>query len=171
MKSNLADQSAETVVQLRWGPGTNRPLSSPQPLWVGRPPEGVKKILTRDALAQHHREHYAKWATNFALLSDEFLAQVFERELDRIKQLTRDKWTTNPFVDWHYCEVGGDYLWVQEQKDGSTVELCYPDADPDVRILTTENMPVLCPEGIWGARLALACYPKPPPNLAWHSYW
>lgn len=173
MENNLADQKPGTVVvQVRWGPSTSRPHSPPQPPWQGSLPQGVKKILTRTALEPHRRDWYAKWASNFALLTDEFLAQVFECELNRIKrQLTWDKWTSWPFVNWHYCKVGDDFLWVQEQDQGSTVELCYPDTDPDIRILTIENMPVLCPDALWAARLALACYPKPLANLVWHSYW
>jgi hypothetical protein len=171
MKSNVADQSEETVRLVRFAPCTNRPHSAPQPLWQGSLPHGVKKILTRDALAQH-LDSYAKWASNFALLTNEFLAHVFETELNRIKQLARGKWETFPFFDWHYCEAGGNYLWVQKQDHGWSVELCYPDnADPDARILTIENIPVLCPDGLWAARLALACYPNPPANLVWHSYW
>ena len=81
------------------------------------------------------------------------------------------KWRGSKIVDWHYCKVGDDYLWVQKQDGGWTVELCYPDVDPDARILTIENMPVLCPDAPWAARLAEACYPTPPANLVWHSYW
>jgi hypothetical protein len=76
-----------------------------------------------------------------------------------------------PFIDLHYCQVGGDYLWVQKQDHGYTVELCYPADDPDARILTIENMPVLCPDAAWAARLAMASYPEPPASLVWHSYW
>jgi hypothetical protein len=171
METNVFEQSEEMVLQVRYGPATNRPHSAPQPLWQGSLPQGVKKIMTRAALERHQREWYAKWASNFALLTDEFLAQVFEHELNRVKRLTCDKWTGFKIVDWHYCKVGDDYLWVQEQDGGWTVELCYPDVDPDARILTIENMPVLCPDAPWAAGLALACYPNPPAGLVWHSYW
>ena len=171
MQSNLAGQNGEAVQLVRFGPSTNRPHSLPQPPWQGPPPQGVKNILTRDALDPHWRERYAKWASNFALLTDEFLIRVFEAEFERMKQLGRDSWQTFPFIDLHCCQVGGDYLWVQKQDHGFTVELCYPADDPDARILTIENMPVLCPDALWAARFALACYPKPPANLVWHSYW
>jgi hypothetical protein len=171
MLHDPVDQNEQTVQLVRFGPSTNRPHSPPQPLWQGSPPQGVKATLTRDALAEHLREWYANWASSFALLTDQFLAQVFERELSRIKQLERGPWEDWTFFDWQYCKVGDDYLWVQKQDGGWTVELCHPDTDPDVRILTIEDMPVLCREGVWAARLALACYPNPPANLGWHSYW
>jgi hypothetical protein len=172
MQTHLADQNKETARLVRFGPSTSRPRSPAQPPWKGSPPPAVKKIMTRDALAEHLRGQYSRWASNFALLTDTFLVQVFEREMDRIKALQRDKWTDFfPFSDWCYCKVGDDYLWVQKQDGGWTVELCHPGTDPDARVLTINNMPVLCPEGIWAARLALACYPNPPANLVWHSYW
>jgi hypothetical protein len=171
MLNQVVDQSEQAVQLIRFGPSTNRPHSPPQPLWQGEAPQGVKAILTRDALAEHLRDWYAKWAANFALLTDGFLAQVFERELSRIKQLERGQWEDWVFFDWQSCKVGDAFLWAQKHDHGWTVELCYPDTDPDVRILTIQGMPVLCREGVWAARLALACYPKAPANLVWHSYW
>lgn len=168
MKRNVARRK---LVQVRWGPWPNGPLSPPQAPWQGPPPPGVKKVLTRDALDKEYRHHYAKWATNFALLTDEFVARVYKSERDRFMQLNSGKWASLPWVSEHYCEVGEDYLWVQGFDSGCTVELCYPDVDPDARILTIENMPVMCSSVVWGARLAMACYPLPPENLAWHSYW
>jgi hypothetical protein len=172
MESHVADQNEEINQIIRYAPWTNRPHSPSQPPWQGPPPCGVKKIMTRAALDKYWRESYIKWASSFALLTDEFIVHVFENELSRIKKLARDKWQEFPFVDSHCCKVGDDYLWVQKQDCGWTVELCYPDnADPDARILTIENMPVLCPDGVSAARLALACYPKPHANLLWRSYW
>jgi hypothetical protein len=168
MEDNRADQ---IVVQVRWGPGTNRPTSPPQPLWQGSPPPGVKKVLTRDALDKEYRDRYAKWATNFVLLTDEFLDRVVSSEWHRIKQLNHGKCASLPFVRDHYCTVGDDYLWVRECDGGCTVELCYPDVDPDERILAIENMPVMCPSAVWALRLAWASYPNPPANLVWRSYW
>jgi hypothetical protein len=170
MESNVAGQSEVKII--RYAPWTNRPHSLPQPSWQGPLPKGVKKIMTRDALSPHRRKSYAKWASNFALLTDEFLALVFEHEIERIKHLAHDKWESFELCGWHSCEVGDDYLWVQKQDGGWTIELCYPDnADPDARILTIENMPVLCPDDVCAARMALACYPHPPANLVWHPYW
>ena len=171
MQSNAAVENEETVRQIRFGPFTNRPFSPPQPLWRDPLPEGVKQIKTRAALDKYRREYYAKWASNFALLTDEFIAQVGQGALDRLAQLSRWKWRSFQFVDWHFCQVGDNFLWVQEHDGGWTVELCYPDVDPDARILTVENMPVLCPDGPSAAWLAWACYPEPPANLVWHSYW
>jgi hypothetical protein len=172
MEGNVANQNEAIPQIIRFAPYTSRPHSLPQTPWQGPLPQGVKEVLTRDALAQHYRERYSKWASNFALLTDEFLAQVFEDEMSRIKQLVREEWTGFDLCGWHHCKVGEDYLWVQKQDGGWTIELCYPDnADPDARILTIENMPVLCPDALWAARVALACYPNPPANLIWHSYW
>jgi hypothetical protein len=172
MQSAVANRNEEITRIIRYAPWTNRPHSLPQHPWQGPPPRGVKKIMTRAALDTHWRESYAKWASNFALLTDEFLAQVFDDEVKRIKQLVRDEWAGFDLCGWHHCKVGDDYLWVQKQDAGWTIELCYPDnADPDARILAIENMPVLCPDAVWAARVALACYPKPPANLVWHSYW
>lgn len=172
MDSNVADRAEDTVqVLIRFAPWTTRPLSPLQSLWKGPPPEGVTKILMREALHPGYREGYAKWASSFALLSNPFLTRVFEQELKRAKQLARDEWQSFPWVDCHCCKVGDNYLWVQKQDHGCTIELCYPDTDPDVRILTIENMPVLCSDASGAARLAMACYPTPPANLVWHSYW
>jgi hypothetical protein len=171
MHSNVADLNEQTVRLVRFGPSTNRPHSPPQPLWRGLPPEGVRIVLTRDALAEHFRDWYAQWASNLAVLTDGFLVQVFEQDLNSIRQLQRGEWTELPFVDCHRCRVGDDYLWVQKQDGGWTVELCHPGADPDARVLAIADMPVLCPDAPSAARLALACYLKPPANLIWQSYW
>jgi hypothetical protein len=171
MHNNVADQNGETVQLVRFGPSTSRPQSPPQSLWRGSLPQGVKKIMTRTALAQHHRVSYAKWASNFVLLTNEFITQVMKGAAKTADQSSPRKWTGYKFVDWYFCDVGDDYLWVQKQDGGWTVELCYPDADPDARILTIENMPVLCPDAPSAAALAEGCYFKPPANLVWHSYF
>jgi hypothetical protein len=171
MQSKVTDHSEETVQLVRAGPSTCRPHSPRQCPWQGPLPHGVKTIMGRDALEEHLRPSYAEWASTFALLTNEFLAHVFEAELTRIKKLARGKWIELPFVDRHFCKVGNNYVWVLMQDSAWTVELCYPGADPDARILAIENMPVLCPDALWGARLALACYPEPPANLVWHPYW
>ena len=171
MQSNASNQTGKIVQLVRFAPSTTRPHSPWQSPWQGSLPPGVKEIRTRDALEEYLRERYARWASNFALLTDEFLIRVFEAELDRMKQLNRGKWQSLPFIDLHCCQVRGDCRWVQKQDHGFTVEVCYPADDPDARILTIENMPILCPDALWAARLALASYPNPPANLVWHSYW
>jgi hypothetical protein len=171
METQVEDQNKESVQLVRFGPWTGRPQSPPKRPWQGATPQGVRAILTRDALAEHYRDWYAKWSRDLAFLTEEFLGRTFDSDLSRIKQLTRGEWMHDPFLDCHHCEIGGNYLWVQKQDHGWTVELCYPDTDPDVRILTIQDMPVLCPEAVWAARLALACYPKPPADLVWRSYW
>ena len=102
MESNIADQAEDTVrVLVRFAPWTNQPHSPPQPSWKGQPPEGVTKILMREALHPGYREGYAKWASSFALLSEQYLAQL------PIKQLIRDEWQSFPWVDCACCIVGG----------------------------------------------------------------
>src|SRR5438105_15291377 len=123
MKRNRADQ---IVKQVRWGPGTYRPISPPRPPSQGSPPPGVAKVLTRTALDKEYRDWYAKWASNFALLRDEFIDRVVSGEWRRIQQLNRGKCVSLPFTREHYCTVGDDYLWVQEFDGGCTIELSYP---------------------------------------------
>jgi hypothetical protein len=174
MESNVANQNEEMTQIIRYAPWTNRPHSPPQACWQGPPPRNAKKIMTRAALDTHWRESYIKWASNFALLTDEFIAQVVKHASRGTDQSAAGKWEGIKWVDSYYCQVGDDvdYLWVQKHDGGWTVELCYPDnADPDARVLTIEKMPVLCPDGPSAARLAQACYPKPAANLVWHSYW
>lgn len=123
MQTNVRNRNESRLV--RFGPYTSRPHSSLQPIWRGPRPQGVKEILTRDALEPHLRERYVEWASNFALLTDEYLVAIFEPELERIKKLACGKWTRFPFVDdWHFCTIGENYLWVQKQDRGWTVELC-----------------------------------------------
>jgi hypothetical protein len=168
MKRNRADQ---IVKQVRWGRATSRPFSPSQLPWQASPPPGVTKVLTRDALDKEYRDWYAKWASNFALLNDEFVIEVAIGERNRIRQLEHNEWISLPFVREDYCNIGDDYLWVQDFDEGCTVELCHADADPDVRILSIENMPVLCRSRFWAQWLAFACYPNPPANFVWRSYW
>ena len=160
------------LMLVRFGPSTSRPHSPPQPLWRDSLPQGVKKIMTRAALAQHYSELYAKWASNFALLTNEFITQVMKDAAKGTDQSSPRKWTGFKFADWYFCKVSDGCLWIQKHDGGWTIELCYPDnADPDARILTIENMPVLCPDAPSAVQLAEPCYPKPPANLVWHSYF
>lgn len=132
----------------------------------GSRPYFVKKILTRRALASgYHREMYCKWARNCALLTEEFLVQVFKHNLTRIKELSLD-WIG--FSDSHCCNIGGANVWVQKQNGGWSIEAGrLGDASS---VLAVENMIVLCPDGLWATRLVSACYPNPPGELVWHSY-
>ena len=172
MQATVAKQNEEITWIIRYAPWTYRPHSPPQACRQGPPPRNVKRIMTRAALDTHWRKSYIKWASNFALLTDEFIAQVSKDALGRTNQPEPGKWEGIKLVGSYSCRVGDDFLWVQKQDGGWTVELCYPDnADPDARVLTIENMPVLCPDGPSAARLAEACYPKPAANLVWHSYW
>ena len=108
------------------------------------------------------------WASSFALLTKEFIAEVVKS----VPVAQRLGWTCYKFVDCCSCRVGEDFLWVQKHDSGWTIELCYPDcADPDARVLTIENMPVLCPDGDSAIKLAQTCYPVAQANLIWHPYW
>jgi hypothetical protein len=172
MESHVADQNERLPQIIRYAPGTSRPHSPPQPSWQGSLPKGVHKIMTRAALDTPWRRSYIKWASNFALLTDEFIAQIVKDASQGNSRSSPGEWTGIELVGSYSCKVGDDYLWIQKQDGGWAIELCYPDnADPDARVLTIENMPVLCPDGPSAARLAEACYPKPPANLVWHSYW
>jgi hypothetical protein len=156
------DRSETVQIIIRHAPWTNRPHSPRQALWKGHLPPGVTEITTRDALDKHLRETYAHWARNFALLSDEFIALAVKNSHDRVPR----RWETYPWVDCCSCQIGDDFLWLQKQARGWTVELCYPDqVDPDARILAIQNMPVLCPDAPGAAWLAQACYPEPVAKL------
>lgn len=159
----------EREVQIiRYAPFTCRPHSPRQSPWRAPLPKGVKEIVERSALDRFFSESYAIWASSFALLTKEFVAEVV-RSVPVAQPLG---WTCYKFVDCCSCQVGEDYLWVQKHDSGWTIELCYPDnADPDARILTIENMPVLCADGGSAGQLAKACYPHAAANLAWHPYW
>jgi hypothetical protein len=170
MQSSVADQGEGEVRIIRYAPSTLRPHSPRQSPWRAPLPKGVKTIVMRTELDQYFSASYAKWASTFALLTDEFITQVVKtarKETDRLRE-----WTCFRFVDSCSCKVGENYLWVQKQDSGWTIELCYPDnADPDARVLTIENMPILCPDGRSAVQLAEACYPMAPANLVWHPYW
>src|SRR5258706_13146961 len=170
MQSKVADQSEEEVRIIRYAPSTRRPHSPRQELGRASLPQGVKAAIRRAELDQYFSASYAKWASNFALLTDEFITQVVKSAPKQTDQLR--EWTCFRFVDCCSCKVGNDYLWVQKHDSGWTVELCYPDnADPDARVLTIENMPILCPDGRSAVQLAEACYPTPQASLVWHPYW
>jgi hypothetical protein len=171
MQSNVANQSEEEEVRIiRYAPSTRRPHSPRQSPWQAPLPQGVKAIVMRAALDQYQSKSYAKWASNFALLKGEFIADIVK---SAPKEAARSlEWTCFRIADCCSCRVGEDYLWVQKHDSGWTIELCFPDsADPDARVLTTENMPVLCPDGRSAVQLAEACYPTPRANLVWHPYW
>ena len=148
----------------------NRSLTPQQPLWQGSPPPGVDAILTRDALAKHFRDGYVSWASNFALLRSDYVTDNFQPEAARIRaQRASHRWLHFKFYDMYYCDTGDDHLWLTKQDAGWTIEIDY--SDPKRRVLTTANMPILCPDMISAARLALACCPNPVASLTWQSIW
>jgi hypothetical protein len=85
-------------------------------------------------------------------------------------QFANNLWRRYNAYDLAQCDVGTHSLWIKKQVAGWSVELRYP-CDVDARVLTIADIPVLCPDEISAMRLALACYPDPVANLAWHSYW
>jgi hypothetical protein len=167
MDTDVAEQNAKTVVQSRPRALTKQ-SSSQQAIWWGPPPKGVEKVLSRDVLEPHFGPRY-EWASNFALLSEEFLRGVFDAQINRIKQLERREWRRTPYMESISCKIGTTYLMVDKQKVGWTVEAFYPCV-PDTHILTIEDLPVLCPTRSWAGWLAAACYPTPHANLVWRSY-
>jgi hypothetical protein len=170
MQSKVAAQSEEEVRIIRYAPSTRRPHSPRQKLWRAPLPKGVKATIMRAELDQYLSESYAQWASNFALLTDEFIIQVVKNAPSETDEVL--EWSCYRFADCCSCKVGDNYLWVQKHDSGWTVELCYPDnADPDARVLTIENMPILCPDGRSAVQLAEACYPTPQASLVWHPYW
>jgi hypothetical protein len=57
--------------------------------------------MTRAALDTHWREAYVKWASNFALFTDEFIAQVVKDAL-RTDQSSPRKWEGIKWADSYY---------------------------------------------------------------------
>ena len=166
MQRNVKSQVEEEVLIIRYTP-RSRPRSPPQSPWQGPPPHGVKAIVERAAWDPHHSKLYAKWASSFARLTDEFIGQIVEGAPQAAVE-----WTCYKFANCCSCKVGENYLWVQKHDSGWTIELCYPDvADPDLFVLTIENMPVLCPDRRSAVLLAQACYPTARAKLAWDPYW
>jgi hypothetical protein len=131
----------------------------------------IEKVIARPHIDID--DCYYPWATDFALLTDAYIARVA---------------TCAPTVDWvkmypenppddggnrHYRNLGNsqvrvdiDYL----QPAGWMIELIHDNLeDCDGRILTfvRGNMPVLCPTFSAATRLAEACFP----NSHYHVYW
>jgi hypothetical protein len=169
MQGNAATQIEEKELIIRHTPRP-RPRSPRRSPWQGPLPHGVEGIVKRDALDRDFSKLYAKWASSFALLTDQYISQTVKSAPQDKAQLL--EWSCYKLFDCCSCKVGENYLWVQKHDSGWTIELCYPDAnDPDSFVLTIENMPVLCPDGRAAAMLAQACYPTAPAKLAWDPYW
>ena len=150
----MRHQLKKPVQSVHLAAAINRPLTPQQPSWQGSPPPGVDAILTRDALAEHFRDGYVSWASNFALLRSDYVTENFQAEAARIRaQRASHRWQHFKFYDMYYCDTGDDHLWLTKQDAGWTIEIDY--SDPKRRVLTTANMPVLCPDMISAARLAL----------------
>src|SRR3974390_1025250 len=104
MEIHLADQKIKRVHKI-W----ERPQLQPQPLWHGPPPDGVKKIFTRRALAAEYYR-YCKWASNCALLTNEFLAEVYARHRETYEEPS-PRWLGFPYSDDSYrCVMGNNNL-------------------------------------------------------------
>jgi hypothetical protein len=147
-----------------------RPRSPRRGPWQGPPPLGVAAIIKREALDPDFSKLYAKWASSFALLTDEFIRAIVRTAGERTARPL--EWSCYKFVECCSCKIGDNYLWVQKHESGWTIELCYPHpSDPDSFVLTVDHMPVLCPDAASAAWLAQACYPTAPANLTWDPYW
>jgi hypothetical protein len=169
MQRNVVSQVEEDVLIIRHAP-RSRPRSPRRRSWQGPLPHGVEGLVEREALDQYYSQSYAKWASSFAGLADEFIGRIVKGAPQMaIRPL---EWTCYKFVDCCSCKVDENYLWVQKHDSGWTIELCYPDAtDPDSFVLTVEHMPIPCPDRRSAVSLAVACYPKATANLAWDPYW
>jgi hypothetical protein len=164
----MRHQLKRPVQSVHLAAANNRPLTPQQPLWQGPPPPGVDAILTRDALAEHFRDGYVTWASNFALLSPAYLAEIHQQEAARIKaKHASHVWHHFKIVGVCCADVDEDTFWLIEQAAGWTIERGW-ESKGDVRVLTIANMPVLCPDLLSARRLALACYPDAKASLIWH---
>lgn len=151
------------------------PLSPPQPRWQGKPPPGVDAVLSRNAaLDGPHHDLFAPWASNLALLSNQFVLEVRQTKTKQpsgIKSIDTH-WSFVKFLGFATCsvecDVGRHLLWSTKHVAGWSVELRYP-CDVDARVLTIENMPVVCRDLNSAARLAVANYPSSAGGLIWRS--
>jgi hypothetical protein len=169
MQGNVATQVEREELIIRHTPRP-RPRSPRRSPWQGPPPQDAAGIVKREALDRDYSKLYAKWASSFALLTDEFIGQIVGVAPERATQPL--EWACYRFIECCSCKVDENYLWVQKHDSGWTVELCYPGAtDPDSFVLTVEHMPVLCPDRRSAVSLAVACYPKATAKLAWDPYW
>ena len=104
------------------------------------------------------------------MLTNEFVADALQHAPKQA--VPTPDWTFYKYVDCGSCKKGNEYVWVQKHDSGWTIELCYPDsADPDARVLTIHNMPVLCPDVCSAVQLAQVCHPAARFGLVWLPYW
>lgn len=164
MKNNRAHRNDENV------PPASRPQTPLQPLWQGPPPAGVKIVLTPDMLDPGYLNFYPRWASNLALLTNEFLDAIHESKSDRRERMRRLMWEGLQCTTLHYCRIRSDYVGKDEQ-DYSAIGLGFPDLDYKAQILTIGNMPVLGPYGSSAFRLGCVCSLRPYANLVWRSFW
>src|SRR3954463_12490958 len=130
MQHDISNQDEVQIV--RYAPSTSRPHTPQQTSWRGPLPHGVKHIVERAALDRFFSKSYAKWASSFAMLTNEFVADALQRAPEQA--VPTPDWTFYKFVDCGSCRKGNEYVWVQKHDSGWTIELCYPDnADPDAR--------------------------------------
>jgi hypothetical protein len=167
---NIAlDQNDITTRRSPTGHVTGLPPSPPQAKWQGRPSPGVEAVLSRDAaLDGSYLELFAPWASNLALLSSQFVQQVCQTKIEQPSSIKSvdTHWSFYKVYDLAQCDVGPHSLWLKKQLAGWSVELRYP-CDIDGRVLTIENMPVLCPDLTSARKVALANYPNSVGGLTW----
>jgi hypothetical protein len=169
MQGNVATQveREELIIRHTRRP---RPRSPLRRSWQGPLPHGVEGLVEREMLDEYYSQAYAKWASSFALLTDEFIGEMVTSA--NLTLVSLPDWTCHKLLDCCSCKIDENYLWVQKHDSGWTIELCYPHAtDPDSFVLTVEHMPVLCPDCRSAVSLAVTCYPKAPSSLAWDPYW
>ena len=169
MQGNVTSQVEREELIIRHAPRP-RPRTPRRGPWQGQLPQGVERIVKRDALDHVPTNLYANWASSFALLTDAFIGEIVKSASPVPARLP--VWTSYKWFECCSCQVGDNYMWVQKHDSGWTIELCYPDtADPDSFVLAFQNMPVLCPDQHSAVTLAVACYPVAAVNLTWEPYW
>ena len=163
-------QHKQPVHSAHLAPVVNRTATPCQSPWQGPPPAGVDAVLARNALDAPYVDFFAAWASNLALLNAGFAQNIYQSQLERmLQQFANNRWVRYKVYDLAQCDVGPHDLWIKKQIAGWTVELRY-SCDIDTRVLTLAKMPILCPDELSAARLALACYPNPVAGMIWHPY-
>src|SRR4051794_21446204 len=95
MQSNVAHQVEDEVRIIGHAPYTRRPHSPRQSPWLAPLPQGVKTIVTRTELDRYLSASYANWASNFALLTGEFITQLVKtapKDINQLREWTCFKW-------------------------------------------------------------------------------
>jgi hypothetical protein len=156
----------------------NQPPSLQRIFCEGPAPSPIEQIIPRAEIEVP--DWYAAWATDFALLSDEYIAHVAKgAPTGGWHWMFQRGWkptsASDQFTNCYYLDVSHGRLWVDYLHPGGwNIELNHPcDVHPDPRILTSVrgNMPVLCSSLPTAVQLAEVCFPSPHYHVYWEDYW